>query len=141
MTDKQYLARAVELAKQSPEDVGCGTIIVLDGQIVAQEFNSHSTDAIAINHAEIKAVTAANKKTGKRALRGAVAYSSCEPCAMCLVALSYAKVERIVFNKTMRDFFPDDPQSKLDPYEFVKGLNFVPKVEQLTLEAGQTNRV
>jgi len=78
----------------------------------------------------VKAVIAANQKLKSRKLPHATAYCSCEPCAMCLAALSYANVERIVFAQRMLDLFPDDPQSQLDPYEFVKGLNFVPKIEQ-----------
>ena len=50
---------------------------------------------------------------------------------MCLTALSYATVERIVFHKTMLQTFPDDPQSKFDAQLFVNGLNFVPQLVQL----------
>lgn len=133
MNDTAYLNRAIELGKQSPEPVGCGVILVLDGEVIAEAYNSQRADNIAINHAEIKAVVAANQKLSSRKLPGTTAYCSCEPCAMCLTALSYANVERIVFAKRMADFFPDDPQSQLDPYEFVKGLNFVPKIEQLVV--------
>jgi tRNA(adenine34) deaminase len=133
MKDKIYLQRAVELAKNSPEQIGCGVVIVQNGDVIAEAYNSQKTDNIAVNHAEIKAVIAANKLLGTRKLEDTTAYCSCEPCAMCLVALSYAKISRIVFNKTMKDIFPDDPQSNLDPYEFVKGLNFIPKLEQIPL--------
>lgn len=133
MTDKNYLAQAVELSQKSSEPTGCGVIIVQDGQVLATEHNSQRADNIAVNHAEIKAIIAANKKTGQRKLSGATAYCSCEPCAMCLTALSYAKVERIVFNKYMRDLFPDDPQSQLDPFEYAKSLNFVPHLQQMAL--------
>ena len=133
MSDSDFLAQAVQLAKQSPEAVGCGVVLVRNGTVIAQAYNSQKADNIAVNHAEIKAVVKANKSLGSRKLEGAVAYCSCEPCAMCLTALSYAKVARIVFHKTMKDFFPDDPQSRLNPYDYVVGLNFVPKLEQLTL--------
>lgn len=133
MTDAQYLQRAVALAQASPEPVGCGVLIVLDGHVVAETYNSQRADNIAVHHAEIKAIIQANQALQSRKLAGAVAYCSCEPCAMCLTALSYAKVARIVFYKTMKDLFPDDPQSQLNPFEYIKGLNFVPKLEQLSL--------
>jgi len=133
MTDREFLTRAIDLAKKSPEPIGCGVLIVKDGNIVAKAFNSQRTDQIAVNHAEIKAIVAANMNLQSRVLEGATAYCSCEPCAMCLAALSYAKVKRIVFDKSMKDVFPNDPQSKLDPYKFVAGLNFVPNVEQIRL--------
>lgn len=129
--DREYLKRATKLAEMSPESVGCGVVIVQNNKVLAEAYNSQKADNIAVNHAEIKAIIVANMASGSRKLQGAVAYCSCEPCAMCLVALSYAKIERIVFNKTMQDLFPDDPQSNLNAYEFVKGLNFTPKLKQI----------
>ncbi|HYG83472.1 MAG TPA: deaminase [Verrucomicrobiae bacterium] len=132
-TDKKFLARAIALAEASPEPVGCGVVIVQKGKVIAEAYNSQRADKIAVHHAEVKAIIAANKATNSRKLEGAVAYCSCEPCAMCLTALSYAKVGRIVFYNTMKELFPDDPQSNLDASQFVKGLNFVPKLERLAL--------
>lgn len=131
MDDKAFLKRAVDLAKQSAEPNGCGVVITIGGKIIAEEFNSQRADNIAVNHAEIKAVITANNAQASRKLNGATAYCSCEPCAMCLTALSYAKVERIVFHKTMYDLSPDDPQSQLNSYDFAAGLNFVPQLEQI----------
>jgi tRNA(Arg) A34 adenosine deaminase TadA len=133
--DYQYLQRAVELSQQSPEPVGCGTVIVSgNGEVLAEAYNSQRADRRATHHAEIKAVDQANDHAGSRKIEGATAYCSCEPCAMCLTALSYANVGRIVFHKRMIDLFPDDPQSQLDPQAFVHGLNFVPQLVQLELE-------
>jgi len=131
MTDKDYLQQAIEMSQKSPEPVGCGVLIIQDGSTIAKTHNSQRADNIAVNHAEIKAIVEANKHTGSRKLTNAVAYCSCEPCAMCLTALSYAKVSRIVFNRFMKDLFPDDPQSQLNPFEYAKTLNFVPTIEQL----------
>jgi len=131
MTDHQYLQQAIQMSQKSPEPVGCGVLIVQDGAVLAKTHNSQRADNIAVNHAEIKAIIEANKKLGSRKLANAVAYCSCEPCAMCLTALSYAKVARIVFNKFMKDLFPDDPQSQLNPFEYAKTLNFVPVLEKL----------
>lgn len=133
MQDSQFLLQAIDLAGQSKELIGCGVVIVSDGKVIAHAYNSQKTDNIAVNHAEIKAIIQANRKLGSRKIANTTAYCSCEPCAMCLTALSYAKVARIVFNKTMHDLFPNDPQSKFDPYTFVSQLNFTPTLEQLKL--------
>lgn len=130
---RKYLERTLKLASNSPESIGCGVVIVQNGEVIAESYNSQRADNCAVYHAEIKAIIEACKKTGSRTLKGATAYCSCEPCAMCLTALSYAKVDRIVFNKRMTDLFPDDPQSQLDPYAFVAGLNFQPKLEQIEI--------
>jgi tRNA(Arg) A34 adenosine deaminase TadA len=131
MRDKDYLKLAIKVAEQSKENVKCGCIIVQNGKILAESFNSQHIDNQAINHAEIKAVIESNKKAGLRILENTVAYCSCEPCAMCITAFSYAKVERIIFNKSMKDLFPNDTQAKFNSEEFIKNLNFVPKLEQL----------
>lgn len=131
MDDRQYLEKALRLATQSPEPIGCGVVIVSDGKIIAQEYNSQRKDNVAINHAEIKAIVSANKKVGKRKLANATAYCSCEPCVMCITALSYAGVERIIYQKSMYDLFPDDPQSKFDTTSFISGLNYVPEFIQI----------
>ena len=131
MTDEQYLHQAIEVSQSSPEPVGCGVLIVQNGVILAKKYNSQRADNIAVNHAEIKAIIAANKRVGSRKLTDAVVYCSCEPCAMCLTALSYAKVSRIVFGKSMKDLFPDDPQAAFDSFAYVRTLNFVPILEQL----------
>jgi tRNA(Arg) A34 adenosine deaminase TadA len=108
-------------------------LIVLNGAVIAQAYNSQRADGIAVNHAEVKAVIAANLKLKSRKLIGAVAYCSCEPCAMCLTALSYANVRRIVFHQKISDLFPDDPQSRFDSGHFIEHFNFVPKLEQLVV--------
>jgi guanine deaminase len=133
MTDKEYLRRAVEFAGKSPEEVQCACLIVQGTRVVTSQFNSQKHDKMAINHAEIKAVVAANYDLRSREVERATAYCSCEPCAMCLAALSYAKVERIVYAKTMKEVFPDDPQADFDSQAFIRSLNFVPKLEHLPL--------
>lgn len=133
LSDDDYLKKAVHLGQQSIETVGCGVVIVsAEGEILAEAYNSQEVDGVAVHHAEIKAIVAANRKTGSRKLKGAIAYCSCEPCAMCLAALSYAKVDRIIFRDRMADLFPDDPQSQFDSHVFVAGLNFKPKLQQFT---------
>jgi tRNA(adenine34) deaminase len=129
MLDERFMKRAVDLAQQSPEPVGCGVVIVNEGNIIAEAYNSQKADNIAVYHAEIKAIIEANRSLGIRKLKDATAYCSCEPCAMCLTALSYASVRRIVYHNTMHDLFPDDPQSQFNSYEYIKGLNFIPKLE------------
>ena len=131
MSDRGFIERAISISRQSPEPVGCGVVIVSNGKVVAEAYNSQRADNIAVNHAEIKAIVKANKLLGARKLPGAVAYCSCEPCAMCLTALSYANIARIVFYNTMKDLFPNDPQSEFDSYQYVKDLNFTPKLEQM----------
>ncbi len=106
MTDPRVLMQAaIDRAKegvsvgQSP--FGCA--ISLKGTIVAAEHNRvlASTDITA--HAEITALREACRRTGTIDLRGAIVASTCEPCAMCMAALHWARVDTVYFGATIAD--------------------------------------
>lgn len=130
--DEYFLSVAIKLATQSPESIGCATVLVSAARVVlAEAYNSTRLDEITVHHAEIKAINIANAVVQSHILPQTTAYCSCEPCAMCLTALSLANVHRIVYRWTLAQTFPDDPQSQFDSAAFVAGLNFVPQLEQL----------
>jgi tRNA(Arg) A34 adenosine deaminase TadA len=132
MDDKTLLQRAITLSEQSTEPVKCGCVLVRDREVLAEAFNSQRADQVVVHHAEVKAVTAANQKLGVKNLEGTTAYCSCEPCVMCLTALSVARVGRIVYGQTMKEVSGGMPMGELDSAAFAKQyLNFVPKLEHL----------
>ena len=134
MTDRQILEKAVVLSKSSQEPVKCACILTKDGKIVAQTYNSQRSDSISTHHAEIKAIREANMQLKSRKLDGITAYCTCEPCVMCLSAMSIARSERIVYNQRMKDLSPDDPMARLNSQEFAdRYLPFSPKLERLVL--------
>jgi tRNA(adenine34) deaminase len=135
MDDLTFLRHAVHVASHSEEPVQCGVILVdKTDKMIAQAYNSQRADNQAINHAEIKAIQQANEGLGSRVFEGVTAYCSCEPCAMCLVALALAKVERVVFGQSMREAAPDDPLAQLEAQDFVdQYLGGIPKLEQLVI--------
>jgi len=133
MQDQDFLKQALLIAEYSPEEVGCGAVIVRDGEVIAKAFNSQNHDRLAINHAEIKVLELASKALMSRKLPGATIYCSCEPCVMCLAALSFANIKRIVYVHTLAELFPGDPVAKIDAAAFVGQLNFVPRLEHVPL--------
>lgn len=131
--DEKYLRETMDLAAQSVEPVGCGSILVdKDGLVVARTFNSQRADNLTASHAEMKAVAAANKVLGRK-LPGITAYGNCEPCTMCLTALIFAGVDRIVFASRLNDFVDEDRKIDIDCFEFVKKFPYQPKIELLKL--------
>jgi len=98
---KVAIDRAIEgiAAGQSP--FGCA--ISLGGTIVAAEHNRvlASTDITA--HAEITALREACRRAGTIDLGGAIVASTCEPCAMCMAALHWARVDTVYFGATIAD--------------------------------------
>ncbi|MDO8145268.1 MULTISPECIES: nucleoside deaminase [unclassified Isoptericola] len=97
--DVHWLTRAVELATSSvPAGHGpFGAVVVRDGEVVAEGTNRVTTDTDPTAHAEVVALRQACARLGVFDLSGAVLYSSCEPCPMCLGAALWARVDRVVF--------------------------------------------
>ena len=104
-TDADFLSRTITLATANVADSGgpFGAVIVTaDGQ----EFDgvnrvTATNDPTA--HAEVSAIRNACAALGTFNLSGAVLYTSCEPCPMCLAAALWARVERVVFAADRND--------------------------------------
>ena len=54
-------------------------------------------------HAEVNAIRNACRGLGSFNLAGAVIYSSCEPCPMCLSAIYWAGLSRLYYGNTQED--------------------------------------
>lgn len=94
---------AIEEAKKSTQPLKCGTVIVKDGKVIAKAYNSQRESKDACAHAEIKAIGIAGQTIGNKNLNGCDVYSTCEPCLMCLAAISFAEVERLFFGISLKD--------------------------------------
>ena len=112
--DKEFMRIAIEVASTSAEQGGgpFGAVIVKDGQIVAKASNSVTIDKDATAHAEVNAIRMACKTLDTFDLSGCTLYTSCEPCPMCLGAIYWAKIDRIIYGNTRKDVaeigFADD---------------------------------
>ena len=98
--DDQFLARAVELALTNVE-LGhggpFGAVIVAGGEVIGEGWNQVVKLNDPTAHAEIQAIRAACAASGTFHLPGATVYASSEPCPMCLAAIYWARIERVVF--------------------------------------------
>lgn len=103
--DKIYLKQAIDIAKQNIEKGGgpFGAIIVKDNEVVALCGNSVTNDNDPTAHAEVNCIRQACKKLNTFDLSGCVIYSSCEPCPMCLSAIYWARLDRLVYAATRQD--------------------------------------
>jgi tRNA(Arg) A34 adenosine deaminase TadA len=95
------IAKAVEgiAAGQSP----FGAVIVRDGAIVAATHNTVWRDGDPTAHAEVNCIRAAAVALGSIDLSGCSIYSTCEPCPMCLAAIHWSRLDRVVFGATIAD--------------------------------------
>jgi tRNA(adenine34) deaminase len=98
-TDADYMARALELARQAEAagEVPVGAVIVKDGVVVAEGFNHPIGACDPTAHAEIVALRAAGLALDTYRLTGTTLYVTLEPCAMCASAMVHARVQRLVF--------------------------------------------
>lgn len=92
---KESLKQARKAA--SHDDVPIGAVIVRDGKIIARGENRVQLKRNPTLHAEIVAINKACKKLNAKFLDNCEIYVSLEPCAMCAVAISYARIKRVIF--------------------------------------------
>lgn len=101
--DDSFLAHAAALSRRGME-AGAGgpfgAVVVLDGVVVGEGWNRVTSTNDPTAHAEVVAIREACARLGRFDLRGATLYASCEPCPMCLSAIFWARIDRVVFANT-----------------------------------------
>lgn len=98
--------RAVQLAieKMTQGHGGpFGAVVVKDGKIIAEGFNSVTSLNDPTAHAEVQAIRKACQVLGSYQLDGCELYTSCEPCPMCLGAIYWARPQRVFYACTRKD--------------------------------------
>ena len=97
-----FAQRAIEIARTSVAEGGLpfGTVIVKDGEILAEGRNLVPETHDPTDHAEILAIREACRKLGTEYLTGCTVYAIAHPCPMCLAALYYCAPDEVVFMAT-----------------------------------------
>jgi len=99
--DEPLLKRAIALSREHMEAGNGGPFGALiadrSGTIIAEGWNCVTTGNDPTAHAEVTAIRRACTALGRFDLKGHVIYSSCEPCPMCLAAIYWARLDRLVF--------------------------------------------
>jgi tRNA(Arg) A34 adenosine deaminase TadA len=105
INDKKLLQHAVKLAGDGiKEGKGpFGAVIVRDGKIISEANNivviSHDPTA----HAEVLAIRKAATALQTHDLSDCTIYSSCEPCPMCLGAIYWSGIKRVIYASDRND--------------------------------------
>lgn len=106
MNDHHFLTMALDIARdRSPGGKAgpFGAVVVAGGNVVGEGWNQVVQRADPTAHAEIMAIRDAGRKLGTHVLEGATIYCSCEPCPMCLSAIYWARIARVVFAAGVED--------------------------------------
>jgi len=102
MTDtRDPMQRSLQLAELAAEmgEVPVGAVLIdpSTGAIVGEGHNRPIANHDPTAHAEIMAIRAAAEKLGNYRLPGLHLFVTLEPCAMCAGAISFARIEKVVF--------------------------------------------
>ena len=77
-----------------------GAVVVRDGVVIADGWNEVTSAKDPTAHAEVVAIRRACAALDAFSLSGSTLYASCEPCPMCLAAMYWARIDRLVYANT-----------------------------------------
>ena len=106
MSDEDFLRQAIRLATEHSAEGRngpFGAVLVRNGVVVGTGWNRVVELADPTAHAEVLAIRDACSRLGTHDLSGSVLYCSCEPCPMCLSAIYWARISRVVFASSKED--------------------------------------
>lgn len=129
--DERFIRMALDEARQGDYAFGC--VITRDGAVIARGRNLGKTNDDPTAHGEMVAIRRCLADHGSAALRGAALYTSGEPCVMCMGAIVWCGIGRLVFaasvpqigsltNQIMITSAEVAARAKWDPIEITGGV-------------------
>jgi guanine deaminase len=108
-----FAQRTIDLARQNVAEGGrpFATVIVKDGEVLAESGNKVAQTHDPTAHAEILAIREACTKLGTEHLVGTTIYVMAHPCPMCLGSLYYCSPDEVVFllmRESYEKYYLDD---------------------------------
>ena len=99
LTHEYYMLLALKEAKKAyrKKEIPVGCIIVKNNKIIAKAYNKREKKQKTINHAELIAITKANKKIKNWRLDDCIMYVTMEPCMMCCGAIEQSRIKKVIY--------------------------------------------
>lgn len=130
--EEKYINELINLSKKSfkKSEVPIAALIIDEnGKIISKAYNTRNIKQQTINHAEILAITKANKKLKSWRLNNCTLYVTIEPCEMCKNVIKESRIDKVfylvprlkskkIYNKT--NFFQIEEKSNensIDKYK------------------------
>lgn len=130
--EEKYINELINLSKKSLKrsEVPIAALIIDEnGKIISKAYNTRNIKQQTINHAEILAITKANKKLKSWRLNKCTLYVTIEPCEMCKNVIKESRIDKVfylvprlkskkIYNKT--NFFQIEEKSNensIDKYK------------------------
>ena len=122
--DERFMRMALDEARQA--DFPFGAVIVRDGVVVARGGNLGRTNGDPTAHGEMVTIRRCLAEHGAATLRGATLYTSGEPCAMCMGAILWCRIGRLVFAASIEQLATRVNQIMLTSADIAATAPFIP---------------
>lgn len=96
-----FTGRSMET--DSPRPFGASIVHTRQGTRLLRALNAVAKEFDPSSHAEVRAIRLATKKLKTLSLAGYTLYTTCEPCPMCMSAILWAGLDRVVYGATIED--------------------------------------
>jgi tRNA(adenine34) deaminase len=122
--DERYMSLALDEARQG--DFPFGAVIVREGQVLARGRNLGRTNGDPTAHGEMIAIRRCLVDHGAAALPGSTLYTSGEPCAMCMGAILWCRIGRLVFAASVQQIATKMDDIMISSAELAARAPFLP---------------
>jgi len=103
MADEDECLMREALALAETADSPFGAVIARDGKILARGFNMGQRMNDPTAHGEMVAIRACIAADGADALKGTTLYTTGEPCVMCMGAILWCGIARLVYAASIQE--------------------------------------
>jgi len=114
--DHYFMNQALVEAQKAYDldEVPVGAVVVIDNKIIARAHNLTERLNDVTAHAEMQAITSAAYYLNGKYLSDCILYVTLEPCVMCMGAIYWSQLSKIVFGA--KDIKRGYQQALLDPH-------------------------
>ncbi len=97
--DLKMMAQCIELSKSARKlgEFPFAALICRKDEVIVEAVNRVARDADVTRHAEIVAISEAQKVLGRKNLSGCTIYSTVEPCPMCSFPIRETRIRKVVY--------------------------------------------
>jgi len=99
MRDIEMMRRCIRLSVRAGKEgeFPFAALIAEGDRVVVEVMNRVARHADVTQHAELVAISEAQKKLGRNDLTGCAIYSNVEPCVMCALPMRETRISRVIF--------------------------------------------
>ncbi|RUP00015.1 nucleoside deaminase [Hyphomicrobium sp.] len=122
--DEKFMKLALKEAAEAAFPFGA--VIVKDGDVLASGHNRTGVDHDPTAHGEMVAIRAFSASHGPDAFKGTTLYTSGEPCCMCMGAIIWCGISRLVFAASVKQIASKLDQISLSAEDVAAHAPFAP---------------